>query len=468
MNRDFLALDLPQALLGNLASLGYETMTPIQAATLPASLAGEDVIAQGQTGSGKTAAFGLAILAKWQPDATRPQALVLSPTRELSEQITGELRRLARSLPNVRVLSVCGGAQFGLQRSALAAGVDIVVGTPGRLLEHLDKGSLDLSELRLLVLDEADRMLDMGFLPSIRDVMARTPSERQTLLFSATYPEAVRALSRGYQKSPREISVDDEPAPAIDERFFHVEPGAAVGAVLALLARDLPESTLIFCNLKADCQRVVDALQKAGVSAVALNGDLEQYERDHVLLLFANKSCSVLVATDVAARGLDIKELSLVINFDLSGDPDVHQHRVGRTGRAGKSGRAYGLFSEARPARFRALEARAGGPLRVEGLPPNAPARLALFAPMATLILAAGRRDKLRPADVLGALTAPGGIAGADVGKIDVRDRETYVAVRRGVAGQALETLRNGRVKARQIKARPAALTATRSSVPAR
>ncbi len=463
MDTDFSNLSLPERLLGNLGSLGYEQMTPIQAAVLPVILAGHDVIAQGKTGGGKTAAFGLCLLAALTAERSGVEALVLCPTRELAEQTTGELRRLSRTMPNVRVLPLCGGSQFGPQRASLGHGVDVVVGTPGRVLEHLEKGSLELSALRVLVLDEADRMLDMGFQPSIAAILKSAPAERQTLLFSATYTDGVRALSRGYQRAPREVTVETpEVARDIDERFFEVDEGGSIPAVLALLAQHLPESTLVFCNLKVDCQKLVDVLLASGISAAALHGDMQQHDRDHVLLLFANKSCSVLVATDVAARGLDIKELSLVINFELSGDPDVHHHRVGRTGRADHRGKAFSLFTARRAERLRAIELHTNRPVRIDGLPPRVQGRVRLIAPMATVLIAAGRRDKLRPSDVLGALTAEGGLDGSLVGKIDVRTADTYVAVGRAHVQAALEQLGKGRIKGRLFKARLAPLGAAR------
>ncbi len=463
MDTDFSNLSLPERLLGNLGSLGYEQMTPIQAAVLPVILAGHDVIAQGKTGGGKTAAFGLCLLAALTAERSGVEALVLCPTRELAEQTTGELRRLSRTMPNVRVLPLCGGSQFGPQRSSLGHGVDVVVGTPGRVLEHLEKGSLDLSCLRVLVLDEADRMLDMGFQPSIAAILKSAPAERQTLLFSATYTDGVRALSRGYQRAPRDVTVETpEVARDIDERFFEIDEGGGIPAVLALLAQHLPESTLVFCNLKVDCQKLVDALLASGISAAALHGDMQQHDRDHVLLLFANKSCSVLVATDVAARGLDIKELSLVINFELSGDPDVHHHRVGRTGRADHRGKAFSLFTARRAERLRAIELHTNRPVRIEGLPPRVQGRVRLIAPMATVLIAAGRRDKLRPSDVLGALTAEGGVDGSVVGKIDVRTADTYVAIGRAHVQAALVQLGKGRIKGRLFKARLAPLGAAR------
>jgi ATP-independent RNA helicase DbpA len=463
VDTDFGSLNLPDALFGNLASLGYEQMTPVQAAVLPDILRGIDVIAQAKTGSGKTAAFGLGLLSRLGLGRARAEALVLCPTRELAEQTTTELRRLSRAVPNVRIVSLCGGTQFGPQRASLANGVNVVVGTPGRVLEHLEKGSLNLAELRVVVLDEADRMLDMGFKSSIAAVLKRAPGQRQTLLFSATYNDEVRTLSRGYQREPREITVDTETtARDIDERFFQIAEGAAEGAVLALLAAHLPESTLVFCNTKVDCQKVVDTLLGAGISAAALHGDMTQFDRDHVLLLFANKSCSVLVATDVAARGLDIKELSLVINFELASDPDVHHHRVGRTGRADHRGKAFSLFTARRAERLRAIELHANRPLCIDGMPPRVHGRIRLLAPMATVQIAGGRRDKLRPSDILGALTSEGGVPGDAVGKIDVRAAETYVAISRDRVQAALSVLGAGRIKGRSFKARLARLGSAR------
>jgi ATP-independent RNA helicase DbpA len=456
VNTDFSTLPLPPALLDNLQSLDFTAMTPIQAHSLPDILKGRDVIAKAKTGSGKTAAFGLGILAKLDPARFQVQAVVLCPTRELADQVGKDIRKLARTLPNIKLLTLCGGTALGPQIGSLEYGAHIVVGTPGRIQKHLDMGTLRLDNLQTLVLDEADRMLDMGFEEAIRNVIKAMPAQRQTLLFSATYPDTIRKMSQSVQRNPLEVTVEAQHQDStIEQLFFEVEPDQRLNALSRLLRHYRPESTVVFCNTKADCQDVVDALIDQGFSALDLHGDLEQRDRDLVLVRFANKSVSVLVATDVAARGLDIKDLSAVINYEPAWDPEVHVHRVGRTGRAGQQGLACTLFAPREAGRVAAIETYQKAPLTLldvqtldhgndRPLPP----------PMITLAIQGGRKDKIRAGDILGALTGDGGIPGSEIGKIDIADMVSYVAVRRASAGRALGQLRNGRIKGRSFRAR--------------
>jgi len=452
----FSALNLKIHMLKNLASLGYAEMTPIQAHSLPPILAGKDVIAKAKTGSGKTAAFGIGLLSRLEANTARVQALVLCPTRELADQVGRELRRLARFTDNVKVLTLCGGVPFGPQLGSLEHGAHVVVGTPGRLLDHLRRGSLDLASLQTLVLDEADRMLDMGFQEEIGALIAAAPKKRQTLLFSATYPEAIAAMSAAIQHAPVEVSVDEaHDAGAIEQVLYEVEKEERTAAVVRLLGHYRPESTLVFCNTRKECQEVAEALVRQGMSALAIHGDLEQRERDQVLVRFANKSVSVLVATDVAARGLDIKELAAVINFELPRDPEIYVHRIGRTGRAGGEGLALSLATAQESRRVQAIETALGtaiarGELASLAVAAGGP----LAPPMVTLCIDGGRKNKMRPGDILGALTGEGGIAGSEVGRIDVFDFHAYVAVMRASAARALSCLSGNRIKGRFFKVR--------------
>ena len=452
----FSALHLKTPMLKNLASLGYAEMTPIQAHSLPPILAGKDVIAKAKTGSGKTAAFGIGLLSRLEPGSLRVQALVLCPTRELADQVGKELRRLARFTENIRVLTLCGGVPFGPQLGSLQHGAHVLVGTPGRLLDHLRRGSLDLAGLQTLVLDEADRMLEMGFQEEIGAILAATPKDKQTLLFSATYPEAIAAMSAALQHEPVEVTVDEAHADgAIRQLLYLVDPERRNAALARILGHYRPESTLVFCNTKKECQQVAEDLARRGFCALAIHGDLEQRERDLVLVRFANKSASVLVATDVAARGLDIKELSAVINYELSRDPEVHVHRIGRTGRAGEHGLALSLTTAQEARRLQAVEAVLGYALErgeIEALAVSAGESLA--PPMVTLCIEGGRKNKMRPGDILGALTGADGIAGSEVGKIEVFDSQAYVAVGRACAAQALSCLSGNKIKGRFFKLR--------------
>ena len=454
--RVFATLPLKKPLLQNLASLGYSQMTPIQADSLPLILEGADVIAQAKTGSGKTAAFGIGLLSRLVATRFCVQGLVLCPTRELADQVSKELRRLARFTDNIKVLTLCGGVPFGPQLGSLEHGAHIVVGTPGRILDHLGRGSLDLKSLRMLVLDEADRMLDMGFQEDLATIVAATPSNRQTLLFSATYPKSIAAMSATVQQQPVTVKVEAvHDGQQIEQLFFLTESSKRVAAVARILGHYRAESTLIFCNTKKDCQELADALSERGFSALAIHGDLEQRERDQVLARFANKSVSILVATDVAARGIDIKELSAVINYELTRDPEVHIHRIGRTGRAGEQGLALSLVTEKDRRRVAAIEDLLGASVaRAELESLTMPTSAPLAAPMVTLCIDGGRKNKMRPGDILGALTGEAGIPGSEVGKINVFDFHTYVAIRRQSAKQALTRLSANKIKGRFYKIR--------------
>ena len=452
----FATLPLSAATLANLDALGYTEMTPIQAQSLPVMLKGKDLIAQAKTGSGKTAAFGIALLEPLNPRYFGCQALVLCPTRELADQVAKELRRLARSADNIKILTLCGGVSIGPQIGSLEHGAHVIVGTPGRIQEHLKKGSLKLDGLNTLVLDEADRMLDMGFYDAIAEIIGQTPSKRQTLLFSATYPAGIKQLSATFMRDPQQVKAealhDDT---QIEQRFYEIDSEDRMEAVVRILASFRPETCVAFCFTKQQCQELVDRLSAQGISAMALNGDLEQRDRDQVLAMFANRSLSVLVATDVAARGLDIDALDMVINVELARDSEIHIHRVGRTGRAGKKGIAISLVAPAEAHRARAIEERQQAPLNWQPLSElKAQAGGPLQPPMVTLCIGAGRKDKLRPGDILGALTGDAGIPGTQVGKIAIFDFQAFVAVERGSAKQALNRLNAGKIKGRSLKVR--------------
>jgi ATP-independent RNA helicase DbpA len=457
---DFASLPLPPATLDNLQRLGYTRMTAIQAASLPLALAGKDLIAQAKTGSGKTAAFALALLANLNPRRFAVQSLVLCPTRELAEQVTQEVRRLARAEDHIKVLTLCGGSTMRPQLASLEHGAHIVVGTPGRIMDHLERGSLKLDALNTLVLDEADRMLDMGFHDDIATVAKQCPKQRQTLLFSATYPEGIAKLAAAFMREPQTVTVAEQhSATKIRQLFFEVREDERLHAVSLLLNHYRPVSTLAFCNTKQQCRNLVDVLKAQGFAALELHGDLEQRDRDQVLVQFANRSCSVLVATDIAARGLDIAELEAVINVDVTPEPAVHTHRIGRTGRLGREGDAEGwafsLASLDEMGRVGQIEHAHGFSSVWQPLASLTPASgEPLRPPMATLQILGGRKEKIRAGDVLGALTKDLGYAAAQVGKIDVNEFSTYVAVERGIAQDVLRKLSGAKVKGRAVKVR--------------
>lgn len=452
----FSQLDLDAALLKNLDSLGFHNMTPIQAEALPHLLDGRDLIARAKTGSGKTVAFGLGLLQRLNQRHFGIQALVLCPTRELADQVAKELRSLARTRANTKIVTLCGGAPFGPQVGSLEHGAHIVVGTPGRILKHLQKRTLRLDHVGTVVLDEADRMLDMGFYDDMAAILSATPPQRQTLLFSATYPEQIRALSSAFQLDPLEVTVESQhDERQITQRFYEVEKGQRTRTLAALLAQYRPASTVVFCHTRQQCQEVTDELQQRGIQALALHGDLEQKDRDLVLVRFANRSVPVLVATDVAARGLDIKELEAVINYELPRDPEIYVHRIGRTGRAGSKGMALSLFIPSEAKRVNAIEEYQQSKVQLEEVRNlKLPEDFTLPVPMVTLVLDGGRKEKVRPGDILGALTAHEAINKEHVGKIDIFDHVAYVAVDRNVRKVALRVLGEGKVKGRRFKAR--------------
>ena len=452
----FSALPLSAAMLANLDRLGYATMTLIQAASLPAALTGKDLIAQAKTGSGKTAAFAIPLLAKLDASRFDVQALVLCPTRELAEQVTQEIRRLARAEDNIKILTLAGGVMMRGQRTSLEHGAHIAVGTPGRIMDLLDRGNLNLDAVNTLVLDEADRMLDMGFYDDIAYVVKRVPGQRQTLLFSATYPEGIAKLAAQFLKNPQRITVQAQHEhDKIRQRFYEVQDSERLAAVSLLLNHYRPVSTLAFCNTKARCKDLTDALQAQGFSALALHGELEQRDRDQVLVQFANRSCSVLVATDVAARGLDIAQLEAVINVDVTQEPELHIHRIGRTGRGEHQGWALSLASAKEMARVNRIEDEQGRQMEWADIATLTPASSEpLTPPMATLQVQVERKEKIRAGDVLGALTGEGGIAGDQVGKISIAEFSTYVAVRRDVAQAAQKRLASGKIKGKTVRVR--------------
>ncbi|MDB9999893.1 ATP-dependent RNA helicase DbpA [Porticoccaceae bacterium] len=452
---DFASLDLNAALVDNLASLGYTAMTPIQAQALPPILANKDVIARAKTGSGKTATFALGLLNKLDVKRFRVQTLVLCPTRELADQVATEIRKLARGIHNIKVLTLCGGVAFGPQVGSLEHGAHIIVGTPGRVEEHLRKANLNLDNLTTLVLDEADRMLDMGFQQALDDIVGYMPEQRQTMLFSATYPEKIEKTAERIMQSPVTVEVQDTHSnQSIIETLYLVENDQSrVEAVRLLLQEHQPETTLIFCNTKVETDRVANELCAAGYEASALHGDLEQKDRDQTLACFANRSISVLVATDVAARGLDIDSLDMVINYQVAQELEVHTHRIGRTGRAGAQGMACSLYTQRDKHRISQLEEYLKQKFQRGDLPHIRLLREPVFSPpMVTIHIGGGKKQKLRAGDIVGALTGADGIPGTEIGKIQVGDHWAYVGVAHKHGKTAFNKLSQGKLKGRSFR----------------
>ncbi|MEI8623358.1 ATP-dependent RNA helicase DbpA [Pseudoalteromonas sp. B137] len=453
----FSSLALPAGLVDNLSTLGYAHMTPVQAQSLPPVLAGKDIIAQAKTGSGKTAAFSLGVLAKLNVKRFRIQSLVLCPTRELAEQVAVEMRKLARGIHNIKILTLCGGVSIGPQIGSLEHGAHIIVGTPERVDDHIRKGTLRLDDVETLVLDEADQMLDMGFQDTLDAIIERIPQNRQTLLFSATFPRAIEAIAKRVLKNPEMVKVEEEQAKSTIKQYFYKMDNnkQRYPTLKLLLLKFTPQSCVVFCNTKVETQQVCDDLADEGFSAVALHGDLEQRDRERTLIHFSNKSASILVATDVAARGLDIDDMDMVINYHLAHDTQTHVHRVGRTGRAGKKGIACSIYGEAEAFKIAQIGDHYERDITPEQMPPFNLLDKPPYRPeMVTLMIDSGKKQKVRAGDILGALTGKDGVAGRQVGKINVLDNVAFVAVERNSSKPALRKLTEGNIKGRKIRAR--------------
>lgn len=453
---EFSSLPLRAELLGNLGDLGYEKMTLVQAQALPLLLSGVDILARAKTGSGKTAAFGLGLLNALDATAFNVQGLVLCPTRELADQVAKELRRLARAIPNIKILTLCGGSPLRNQVNSLQRSPHVVVGTPGRIHKHLRSNNIDLGKLQTLVLDEADRMLDMGFMDEVDAILRYVPADRQTSLFSATYPDAIADMSARVQRDATIVDVTEKDVPAeISQVWFSVTRENRKVELLRALKAWGGELNLVFCNTKIDCAEVERFLKDEKIVAVALHGDLDQPRRNQVLVRFSNRSASVLVATDVAARGIDVKDVDVVFNYELPPQGETYVHRIGRTGRAGQSGAAISLVEEREAWRLLDIEkAIPTGALQKRDIPKQETRAESLLPKMSTIRIDGGRKNKLRPGDLLGALTAANGIPGTAVGQIDLFETCGYVAIQKQLASAAQRQLNDRPIKGRKYRAR--------------
>ncbi len=354
----FADLGLGDAVLRSLSDVGYETPSAIQAATIPPLLAGRDVVGLAQTGTGKTAAFALPILDRLDPSQKTPQALVLAPTRELALQVCEAFEKYASHTRGVHVLPVYGGQGYGVQLSALRRGVHVIVGTPGRIMDHLDKGTLDLSELKYLVLDEADEMLKMGFAEDVETILADTPDTKQVALFSATMPAAIRRMSQQYLHDPEEITVKTKTTTSstITQRYLIVSYPQKIDALTRILEVENFEGMIVFARTKSATEEIAEKLRARGYSAAAINGDIAQVQRERTVNQLKSGKLDILVATDVAARGLDVERISHVVNFDIPTDTESYVHRIGRTGRAGRTGDAISFVTPRERGLVRAIE----------------------------------------------------------------------------------------------------------------
>ncbi|KZN57652.1 ATP-dependent RNA helicase DbpA [Pseudoalteromonas luteoviolacea] len=457
MNSPFTQLSLRAELLSALNKAGFSKMTPIQAQSLPELLMGKDIVAQAKTGSGKTLAFSLAMLQQLDTSLQQIQGLVLAPTRELANQVAEEVRKLARELGNVKVLTICGGEPIGPQISSLEHGAHIVVGTPGRVEEHLFKGTLDLTQVSHFTLDEADQMLDMGFIDAIESITVYLPETRQTMMFSATYPKDIEQLSQRFMRAPTLVKGEIETLNRqIKQQFFLLKNNKLrFNTLRLLLLQHKPESCIVFCNTKVETKKLFSELQETGLQVVVLHGDLAQIERQRVLLRFANKSASVLVATDVAARGLDIEDIDMVVNYHMALEPQTHVHRVGRTGRGGKKGFACSLYGENETFKVKQLSELYEREFNPSPTPPLSLLDKPAYKPrMVTVMIDAGKKQKVRAGDIVGCLTGENGIGSAHIGTITVQDNQAYIAIYRDAVKPAIRKLHADKIKGKRIKAK--------------
>lgn len=439
----------PQALLDTLEILNFTHMTEIQEKAINPILEGKDILAQSKTGSGKTLAFGLPCVVRTDINQNKPQTIIITPTRELAEQIAIELRKVAAYKPNLKILTLYGGVPLRAQAESLAKGAHILIGTPGRIQDHLAKETLVLDSIKTLVLDEADRMLDMGFYDEIVKIGSNMPRTKQTLLFSATFPEKIEKLAKALLKQPLMIKVDTvQESAKIDEVVY--ETADKFKTLIALIQSYKPESLLIFCNTKAEVIALTDSLHKSGHSAIDIHGDLDQRERNESVIAFSNGSKRIMVATDVASRGLDIKDIELVINYDLPFDQEVYTHRIGRTGRADATGTAISLYSpqESEKCAYITSQARTAQmkDLRVDPT-------FKMASVYDTLCLNGGKKTKLRAGDILGTLCKEIGIDPAMIGKIHITDTKSYVALHHTVTDRVFKALKKTPIKKKKYVA---------------
>lgn len=440
----FDSLPLRPQLFKALARLGFTAMTPIQNDALPPILAGKNVIARSATGSGKTLAFSLGVLEKIDPKRFEIQSLLLCPTRELAEQVAKTVRSLASEIGNVKVLSLCGGVPMRGQIHSLKHGAHIIVGTPGRVLKLLQIDALSLSAVKTTVLDEADHMIDMGFIEDIGAILEYVPRNAQHLLFSATYPDEILSLASSIISDPVFIrSESPVQVPRIEEIAYRcTDKPTAIASIMA--THDL-DGVMIFCNTKIQTDALCTALNAMGIHALALHGDMEQFDRNEAIIQFRNGSATALVATDVAGRGIDIDGLDAIINYDVPTQKERYLHRIGRTGRAGKSGLAITLCDDETP--LRAIDVD----LPLRPLIDASPKRL-LRTSLQTLCIDAGRKEKLRPGDIVGALIHECGLTKDQIGKIDQLDHLSYVALPRSLGEKIYQNLKNRPIKGRNFR----------------
>lgn len=428
-------------------------MTNIQEKAIPFALENKDLIAQAKTGSGKTIAFSIPLIQKLQVKRFTVQSMVLCPTRELANQVAIEIKKICRHIHNVKVLTLCGGVPYKPQVASLRHKAHIIVGTPGRILKHMSEDNIELENISTLVLDEADKMLDMGFYDDILEVTKALPQNRQTMLFSATYENDIQALSSSLLKDAVFIQDDSvHSQDVINQEFYLVDESTKTSMIPSLISSNQAKSVLIFCNMKIMCDKLADDLYDLGLEMVVLHSDLEQRDRDETIVLFSNKSYSLMIATDVASRGLDIDDIDLVINYDLAKDEKVHTHRIGRTARAGANGKAVSLYTQNEEEKvedfkevFPDIHFCEVGDLEDD-------LSYDFSSEFKTLYINGGKKNKIRPTDIVGTLIAKVGLGKDDIGSIDIFPFHSYVAIKKEYLDKSLEVLNKNRLKGKYYK----------------
>ena len=519
-------IELQAPILRAVKEMGFEEMTPIQAQAIPVVLEGRDIVGQAQTGTGKTAAFGLPILQSIDPKKKCLQAIILCPTRELAIQVSDEMHKFAKFLHGIKVLPIYGGQEIVRQIKALKAGTQVVIGTPGRVMDHMRRKTVKFDQVKLVALDEADEMLNMGFREDIETILKDVPEERQTLLFSATMPQPIREIARTYQKDAVEIKVvkKELTVPKIEQYYYEVRPKAKLDALTRLLDMYSPKLSLVFCNTKRQVDELVSSLQARGYFAEGLHGDLKQQQRDRVMNSFRNGATEILVATDVAARGIDVDDVEAVFNYDVPQDDEYYVHRIGRTGRAGREGRAFTLVVGKEIYKLRDIMRYCKTKIKLQPLPSlndvtavkaekildkvhdiieneNLAKMMELIENrvneqeytsievaaaflklamgegadseelkkqydefgdtgaeegMVRLFINLGKKQRVRPGDILGAIAGETGMPGKLIGSIDLYDKYTFVEVPREYAAEVLESMKNVKIKGKSVSIEPA------------
>lgn len=446
MKNSFLNFKLSKELIENINSLGFTNPTTVQKKSLEVILDKKDVIVQAKTGSGKTVAFSIPIALKVKSKDYFISSLILVPTRELADQVALQIRKLIRYKANIKVLTLCGGVPFKPQVASLKHSSHIVVATPGRLLKHINDENIKLDRVDYLVLDEADKMLEMGFYDDVIKIIETLPKDRQTLLFSATFEEDIKKLGSNILKNEVFIKVEEE-RNKILQKFYEVNQEEKTALIPSLISSNKASSVLIFCNMKIKCEQVADDLYDLGLDVLTLHSDMEQKQRDETLVLFSNKSYPILIATDVASRGLHIDDVELVINYDLAKDEKVHTHRIGRTARAGKGGVAISLFTSNDEDKLEDIKSLEDEIIFDDVKTLQDDLSFEIDSDFRTIYIDAGKKQKVRAGDIIGAFTAAIGLNKEDIGKIDILNFCSYVAVKKEVLQKTLEGLKTNKIK---------------------